>query len=94
MHQIRRHLRDIAHPLVGDRRYGDSRHNRFFKEVIGCARLMLAAVELGFPHPVTGQRLTVAAPLGANFCSVLDRFGWTEAVPSKWRKGADAGFDG
>jgi tRNA pseudouridine65 synthase len=94
MHQIRRHLRDIAHPVVGDRRYGDNRHNRFFREVIGCARLMLAAVELGFVHPVTGQQLTVAAPLGPSFCAVLERFGWADAVPARWRKDAAIGFDG
>ncbi|MGD8366013.1 MAG: pseudouridine synthase [Desulfobacterales bacterium] len=86
MHQIRRHLRDIAHPVVGDRRYGDNRHNRFFKETIGCGRLMLAAVELGFTHPVTGHRLAVTAPLGPNFQSVLERFGWTDAVPTRWRR--------
>jgi tRNA pseudouridine65 synthase len=85
MHQIRRHLRDIAHPVVGDRRYGDSRHNRFFKEVIGCPRLLLAAVELAFEHPVTGEHLCIAAPIGPRFFAVLRRFDWVSHLPKRWR---------
>jgi tRNA pseudouridine65 synthase len=91
MHQIRRHLRDIAHPVVGDRRYGDSRHNRFFKEELGCGRLLLAAVEIGFAHPETGKNISVSAPLGPRFIGVLRRFGWIEMLPFRWRQPAGVG---
>ena len=90
MHQIRRHLRDIAHPVVGDRRYGDSRHNRYFKEELGCRRLLLAAVELGFAHPETENTISVSAPLGPRFAGVLKRFGWIDALPLRWRPPAGA----
>lgn len=85
MHQIRRHLRDISHPVIGDRRYGDNRHNRFFKEELDCPRLLLAAVQLGFDHPVSGQRLTIFDPVADAFAQVLRRFGWLAAIPGQWR---------
>ena len=83
-HQIRRHFRDIAHPVIGDRRYGDNRHNRFFREKMGCSRLLLCAVELEFEHPATGDTLSVAAPLDPEFSAVLDRFDWLGKLPRRW----------
>ena len=46
MHQIRRHMRHLRHPIVNDRQYGDNKHNRFFTDELGCRRLLLAATEL------------------------------------------------
>jgi tRNA pseudouridine65 synthase len=34
-HQMRRHLKHIAHPIIGDATYGKGRHNRFFAEHLG-----------------------------------------------------------
>ena len=51
MHQIRRHFRHISHPVLGDRKYGDNKHNRFLRDIFGCPRMLLAAVELRLPHP-------------------------------------------
>ena len=51
MHQIRRHMSHLRHPLINDRQYGDNKHNRFFSEELNCRRLLLAATELRFPHP-------------------------------------------
>ena len=84
MHQIRRHFKHIAHPLIGDAKYGKSRHNRFFSTHYGCARLLLAATELAFTHPFTHAPLTLTAPLDAAFASVLAHLDWQGAVPSAW----------
>lgn len=81
-HQIRRHFKHIFHPLVGDTKYGEGRHNRFFRESYGCRRLMLAAVGLTFPHPRGGD-LTVTAPPEESFLSVVDRLGWREVLSSR-----------
>ena len=53
-HQIRRHLKHLSHPIVGDTVYGDGRHNRLFRDVFGCRRLLLQAVRLEFSHPDSG----------------------------------------
>lgn len=87
MHQIRRHFRRISHPIIGDRRYGDSRHNRFFREDIGVDRMLLAAIELRLPHPRTGEYLKLVATVDGPFRSALNHMGWMDAVPSHWVKG-------
>lgn len=83
-HQIRRHLKHAAHPIVGDGRHGEKRHNRFFASEYGISRLLLAAVELAFTHPVSGQRLCLSAPLDGPFTRLLDRLGWGNALPDRW----------
>ena len=75
-HQIRRHLNHIAHPVIGDGKHGDYRHNRYFREELGCDRLLLAAVRLELAHPVSGDPLRIGAPPEPSFQAVLDRFGW------------------
>ena len=84
-HQLRRHLRHLGHPLIGDTTYGQGRHNRLFRERFACHRLLLAAVELGLAHPVTGAPLSIDAPLAADFGSVVAALGWEAAVPPRWR---------
>jgi len=85
-HQIRRHLNRIAHPIIGDYKHGDYRHNRSFKEHLDSHRLLLAAVRLTVPHPCTGAPLTVDAPLEDSFWQVVERLAWTDAVPAPWRR--------
>lgn len=79
-HQIRRHLKHIFHPIIGDRKYGDDRHTRFFAAQFGCDRLLLHAAEMRFVHPLTDTRITIAAPLDEAFGSVVDALGWESAV--------------
>lgn len=80
-HQIRRHMKHIFHPIVGDTSHGDGRHNRFFREHFGCTRLLLSAVGLAFAHPHTGAELALAAPLDESFHAVLEGLGWRNAYP-------------
>jgi len=77
-HQIRRHMKHIFHPIVGDTTHGDGRHNQFFRDVFDCHRLLLAATQLSFVHPLTEQRLVITASLDAAFEQVLNRLGWAE----------------
>lgn len=62
-HQIRRHLKHLQRPIIGDTTYGDGKENRLFRERFGLMRLALHALELAFPHPHTGERMVVRAPL-------------------------------
>lgn len=83
-HQLRRHLKHISHPIIGDTRYGDGRHNRFFRSTYACHRLMLAATEVSFLHPVSGNRLCIRAPFAADFLSVLHGLGWNASLLLPW----------
>lgn len=86
-HQLRRHFKHLFHPLIGDTRYGEGRHNRFFREQFTCHRLLLHAAELTMLHPLTGESITFTAPLDAPFRQVLTALGWQDAVPSRWLRG-------
>ncbi len=79
-HQIRRHLKHLSHPIVGDVRHGKGTHNRFFREHFAVHRLLLAAISLAFDHPITGERVTINAPPGEAFTRICDAFAWTEVL--------------
>lgn len=81
-HQIRRHLKHIAHPIIGDATYGKGRHNRMFAERLDSARLLLACTRLGLTHPVSGEPLVIEAPLAPEFEALLSRLGWTSTLQS------------
>lgn len=60
MHQIRIHAAGMGCPIVGDETYGDAAKDRRLPR--RPTRPLLHAVELSFLHPVTGRRVTFAAP--------------------------------
>ncbi|PRP70668.1 pseudouridylate synthase [Chromobacterium amazonense] len=79
-HQLRRHLKHIAHPIIGDSTYGKGRHNRMFADQLDCRRMLLACLEMELTHPVSGAPLRIACPLEAGFSALIERLGWTDAA--------------
>jgi tRNA pseudouridine65 synthase len=79
-HQIRRHLKHIGHPLIGDANYGRSEHNRLCRERFGLARLALHAASLAFDHPGTRERVRFTTPLPDDLRDPLRAMGFE--VPS------------
>ncbi|WP_153130422.1 tRNA pseudouridine(65) synthase TruC [Dechloromonas hortensis] len=75
-HQLRRHLKHIAHPIIGDATHGKGRHNRFFAEHLDCHRLLLACTQLDFLHPESGAPVQIKAPVSGEFAATLARLGW------------------
>jgi tRNA pseudouridine65 synthase len=75
-HQLRRHLKHLAHPIIGDATYGKGAHNRLFQQLFGCHRLLLACLEMRLTHPVSGLPLQLRAPLASDFRDVIDQLGW------------------
>ncbi len=65
-HQIRAHLASIDGPLAGDVRYGDRDWNKTLAEKAELSRLFLHCAEAVFPHPDTGETVTVRSPLPAD----------------------------
>ncbi len=61
-HQIRVHAASLGHAIIGDDRYGRDDINLKFK-ARGYKRMFLHAEKLKFQHPVTGESLTILAPL-------------------------------
>jgi 23S rRNA pseudouridine955/2504/2580 synthase len=69
MHQIRRHLSHIGHPVLGDDNYGDFSLNRTLRGERGLRKLLLHAFRLAFPPfpPFLPQGLDLRAPLPEYF---------------------------
>jgi len=78
-HQLRRHLKHIAHPIIGDATHGKGVHNRFFAEQFGCQRMLLACTQLDFDHPFEARRMQIKAPVSGAFAATLAQLGWTFA---------------
>jgi 23S rRNA pseudouridine1911/1915/1917 synthase len=68
-HQIRIHLAESGHPLVGETVY----IRDYTGAVIESPRLMLHAATLGFVHPITGEQVSLSSPLPPDFTAVVDR---------------------
>ncbi|MEM7103898.1 MAG: pseudouridine synthase [Bacteroidota bacterium] len=62
MHQIRKHLNHLRHPIIGDRPHGCNKQNKLFKEKWEMTTMLLHAEKIALPHPESGDVLTIAAP--------------------------------
>ena len=80
-HQIRRHLKQLAHPIVGDATHGKGPHNRAVAAWLGLSRLWLHAVELELPHPADGRPMRFTAPPGDSWRLLSERGPWMEPPP-------------
>jgi tRNA pseudouridine65 synthase len=76
LHQVRRHLKHIGHPIIGDANYGKGELNRDLAARHGLARLALHAASVELDHPATGARLRVEAPLPEDLRGPLVRMGF------------------
>jgi len=86
-HQLRRHMKHIGYPIIGDAKHGKGVHNRFFQSQYQCHRLLLACTGLELLHPVSGEALRLQARMDAPFTHVVNAFDWQGAVPAEllWR---------
>ena len=75
-HQIRRHLKHLSHPIIGDARYGKGKYNRYMAEHYGADRLLLHAHQLTISHPITGEVITITAPIEGSMLQLFNEFGW------------------
>ncbi len=75
LHQIRRHLRHIDHPLIGDVKHGSGQINRHYRATYNLHRLALHASRLGFQHPVTHQRIEITCNLPRDLAVPFEALG-------------------
>ncbi len=77
-HQIRVHMAAMRHPCVGDITYGA---DPVLSARLGLKRQWLHAVQLGFDHPVSGERVVVRSPYPDDLALALERL--RDQQPSK-----------
>ena len=76
-HQVRRHVRDLNHPVIGDTSHGDGKVNRWWREEQGVRRLMLHCHSIRLQVP-DGPEIDATCPLFEDMAKVLQRMPWWE----------------
>lgn len=74
MHQIRKHLAHIFHPIIGDRPHGCNKQNKLFLENWKMNTMLLHAENLSFIHPITGEKIFIKASKQSEFERMLSLF--------------------
>jgi 23S rRNA pseudouridine955/2504/2580 synthase len=88
-HQLRAHMAEIGHPIVGDGKYGGSGQENLgegWGAQLGgeiSRKLHLHARSIRFVHPITGQEITITAPLPEHMARTWKMLDWREGdVPA------------
>ena len=71
-HQIRVHLSHLGFPIAGDDKYGDFPSNKELMKK-GLKRMFLHAHSISFAHPLTGELLSLSAPLPKELQGFIDK---------------------
>ena len=83
-HQLRAHMAEIGHPIIGDGKYGGSGQENLgdgWGAQLGgdiSRKLHLHARRLTIEHPITGKPLTIEAPLPPHMARSWKTLGWSE----------------
>ncbi|MEO1451877.1 MAG: pseudouridine synthase [Bacteroidota bacterium] len=75
--QLRRHMKHIFHPIIGDKKHGDHRQNKFMADYLESSDLLLQASKLELIHPHTQTPLIIAQSPQGPFAASLVRLGWS-----------------
>ncbi len=83
LHQVRRHLQHIDHPVINDANHGDCRVNRRVRAVYPLQRLALHARGLRFFDPDSEEAIRILAPVPEDLTQAWLKMGfdpriWTE----------------
>ncbi|OCG39859.1 tRNA pseudouridine(65) synthase TruC [Gilliamella sp. Bif1-4] len=73
-HQLRRHMKHIFHPILGDSKHGDLHQNRAFATYFNIKRLMLHASKLEIKHPIQHKPMIIEAKLDQSWQDILLNF--------------------
>jgi tRNA pseudouridine65 synthase len=73
-HQLRRHMKHVFHPIVGDTKHGRGEHNKLFREKFDCYRLLLHSNRVSFIHPVSNEKIIIEAGVDKIFKKIFEIF--------------------
>ncbi|MFP4339960.1 MAG: pseudouridine synthase [Cyclobacteriaceae bacterium] len=76
MHQIRRHLAHIFHPIIADRPHGCNKQNALFKNRWQMDTMLLHASSLGLVHPVNQKKIHLKADIQKEFRRMINMMQW------------------
>lgn len=79
-HQIRRHFSHLRHPIIGDKKHGDVKHNKLFRDHMDTTMLMLLAWKISFPHPATGKVLHLKTQPEPDMVHIMQHLGWGDWI--------------
>jgi len=77
-HQLRRHMKHIFHPIVGDTKHGRGEHNKLFREKFDSHRLLLHSCRVIFKHPVSKEKVVIEADIDDMLKYLFKEFNWNE----------------
>jgi len=72
MHQLRKHMAHILHPIIGDRPHGCNKQNKFFKDEFQMMTMLLHATQLEFVHPVSGGIIKISSEYQPEFLGMME----------------------
>ncbi len=72
-HQIRRHLRHLNHPIIGDVEHGAGKHNKYFFDTFQKRRMFLACTSLKFNHPHSNKEVLIQDSLDEHYAKVVNQ---------------------
>ncbi|HEV7382968.1 MAG TPA: pseudouridine synthase [Dyadobacter sp.] len=82
MHQLRKHMAHIFHPIIGDRPHGCNKQNKYFLDTFSMNAMLLHACYLSFKHPVTGEKVEIHADYQPEFSRMIQVLGFAEPRPT------------
>ena len=88
-HQLRAHMAEIGHPIIGDGKYGGSGQENLgdgWGAQLGgiiSKKLHLHARMMRFEHPQTRKQITITAPMPDHMADSWNTFGWTEDLAAE-----------
>lgn len=88
-HQLRAHMAEIGHPIIGDGKYGGSGQENMgdgWGAQLGgiiSKKLHLHARMMRFEHPHTRKVITITAPMPDHMAASWNTFGWTEDLAAE-----------
>lgn len=77
MHQIRRHMAQLRHYIIGDTTHGDNKQNNFFRNEFGLNNMLLHSWKLNFAHPIDGKEIRVEASLPQYLSTICEKLNLT-----------------
>jgi tRNA pseudouridine65 synthase len=93
LHQVRRHMHHIDHPIVGDVNYGSGEINRKYRATYALRRLALHAHRVAFDHPATGEPIVVVAPVPEDLAVAFVALGFPQSpYTTRWAASPTSGY--